>query len=136
MVQLNMQRVGKTFGGLGNAGGQLTVDNPPTCISNKPAGSWPVLTALTSGSNGKAWSGGCGTEDWQNTFLNPTLAGTHTFKIDAGNVINGSFTATTTTLYFYGLKPTDINFLTPAAQLLGIMMVIENNKTIKNIVLK
>lgn len=108
----------KTVGGLGGTYGQLMVNRPGECVSNKPAASWPASTALTGGSEGTNWLGGHNTENWQNTLAQPLPPGTYTFFLDAGNA-----TGATTTLLFYGVKSTDADFSRIPAQLMGSVVV-------------
>ncbi len=109
----------KTFGGVSSSYGQLMVNNPPDCISNKPAASWDPSTALTAGSNGKNWLGGHNGEDFQNTLNTPIQPGTYTLTFDGGNVINSPYVGNSQSITIYGLKSTDADFATPASQVIG-----------------
>lgn len=108
----------KTLNGLAGTYGQLMVNRPGECVSNKPAASWPASTALTGGSDGTNWLGGHNTENWQNTLAQPLPPGNYTFYLDAGNA-----TGSTTTLLFYGVKSTDADFTRKPAQLMGSVVV-------------
>lgn len=112
----------KTTGGIGFSGGQLMVaDHAMGCISPAPAQSWPYVTWLDGGSDGKGWLGGHKTEDWQNTLATPLPVGNYTFYLDAA--IPSWVTPTTSTIKFYGLKAGDADFTMNALQLLGSITV-------------
>lgn len=113
----------KTLGGLGNTYGQLMVNRPGECVSNKPAGSWPASTALSGGSEGTNWLGGHNNENWQNTLAQPLPPGNYTFYLDAGNVMANPYINTNATLLFYGVKSTDADFTRLPAQLIGSIVV-------------
>lgn len=113
----------KTIGGLSSTYGQLMVNRPGECVSNKPAASWPASTALTGGSDGTNWLGGHNTENWQNTLAQPLPPGNYTFYLDAGNVIASPYVNTNSTLLFYGVKSTDPDFSHIPAQLIGSVVV-------------
>ncbi len=81
-----------------NYNGQLMVNDPANCVSNKPGTPWLASTALPYGSNGLAWLGihSVSTTDGEaatNTLALPMPIGlNYTLSFDAGYVVNSPYT--------------------------------------------
>jgi len=103
-----------------SGGGQLMVNDPGTCVSNKPGiAGWPASTALSGGSDGMNWLGMHTSEFATNTLTSPIPNGLSCeLSFDAGYVVADVVFVNPGVLQVFGVTASNAEILLGSASVI------------------